>query len=222
MFAIFVEHINGPNLFILVNIIEVKRHLFIVSMLFFTCLCSAAQMFPDTSKHETVQVNVIKGDTLLVVNMGSIVIYANPAPPFKNPDDERKYWRLVRNLKVVYPYAKMAKVKLDSLNQNMASLKSDKERREYAKAVEKRLEKQLTPVLNELTYPQGDLLVKLIDRETGQSPYQLVKELRGGFRAVFYQAIARVFTHNLKDKYDKDGDDKTIEAVLRAIEAGYY
>ncbi|WP_418165095.1 DUF4294 domain-containing protein, partial [Alistipes ihumii] len=74
--------------------------------------------------------------------------------------------------------------------------------------------------LKKMTLSQGKLLIKLIDRETDQTSYELVKELRGGFRAFFWQSIARLFGANLKDTYDKEGEDMMVEELIRLYEAG--
>jgi hypothetical protein len=195
--------------------------LFIISFLLLPLLVWA-QSEPDTSRKGQVQVLVKSGDTTLFMALHPIEINANPTPVFKNDADQKQYWKLVRNIKRVHPYAKMARAKLDSMSLVYQTLKTDKERQAYVKATEKKLEKEITPILLDLSYAQGDLLIKLIDRETGKCPYDMVKEFRGAFRAVFYQTIARIFTHNLKDRYDKDGKDRTIEMIIQGIERGYY
>ena len=86
--------------------------------------------------------------------------------------------------------------------------------------MERALKKKYPPVLKKMTLSQGKLLIKLIDRETDQTSYELVKELRGGFRAFFWQSIARLFGANLKDTYDKEGEDMMVEELIRLYEAG--
>jgi hypothetical protein len=198
-----------------------KIYFFITLILFVNV--GFGQNKPDSTVANNITYKVVNGDTSYYAVMKDIYITADPTPSvFKNARNERQYWRLVRNIKIVYPYAKMARQKLDSMNLQFQKLHTESERKAYAKEIEKQLEKQITPVLLQLTYSQGDILIKLIDRETGQSPYQLVKDIRGNLRAVFYQTVARIFTHNLKDKYDKEGNDKTIEMIVQGIEAGFY
>jgi hypothetical protein len=88
------------------------------------------------------------------------------------------------------------------------------------KQAEEEIEAEYGQELRDLTISQGKILIKLIDRETGNSSYDLVADLRGEFRAVFYQAFARIFGYNLKIKYDPEGEDKDIELIVRMIENG--
>lgn len=135
------------------------------------------------------------------------------------PEEIRKNKKLIRNAKIVLPYAKMAGSKLYELNSRMVSM-SESERKKFVKAAEKEIESEYADKLKRLTFSQGTLLIKLIDRETGSSSYSLVKELRGSFRAFFYQAFAKVFGYDLKDEYDpvNNKKDNLIERVVRAIE----
>jgi hypothetical protein len=132
-----------------------------------------------------------------------------------------KYWRLIYNLKIVYPYAKLAGSKFAEMNQHFLTLKSNHEKAEYTKQVEKELRKQFEGQLVNLTISQGRLLIKLVYRETGRTSYDLVKELRGNFSAVFWQTMARLFGSNLKTTYDSTGVDKPIEDIIKAMDAGY-
>lgn len=97
---------------------------------------------------------------------------------------------------------------------------SERERKEFMKTAEKEIEQEYAEKLKKLTFSQGNLLIKLVDRETGSSSYALVKELRGSFRAFFYQAFAKVFGYDLKAEYDpvNNKKDNLIERVVRAIE----
>ena len=135
------------------------------------------------------------------------------------PEEIRKNKKLIRNAKIVLPYAKMAGSKLYELNSRMVSM-SESERKKFVKAAEKEIESEYADKLKRLTFSQGTLLIKLIDRETGSSSYTLVKELRGSFRAFFYQAFAKVFGYDLKAEYDpvNNKKDNLIERVVRAIE----
>lgn len=135
------------------------------------------------------------------------------------PEEIRKNKKLIRNAKIVLPYAKMAKTKLYDLNNRMLQL-SERERKAFIKEAEKEIEEEYGEKLKKLTFSQGNLLIKLVDRETGSSSYALVKELRGSFRAFFYQAFAKVFGYDLKAEYDplNNKKDNLIERVVRAIE----
>jgi hypothetical protein len=199
---------------------NVKIHiLFLFSALTASLMAQTAK---DTLKEKDTQIRIINGDTALYVKMPDLNIFSNPAPVFKSASDEWKYWRLVRNIKKVYPYAKIAKAKIEDLNAHFLTLKTEREKKAYTKQVEKELRAQFEEQLKDLTTTQGALLIKLIDREIGQSSYDLVKELRGGLTAVLGQTMARLFGLNLKSRYDKDGADKGIEEIIQAIDAGIY
>ena len=158
------------------------------------------------------------GDTIIIAWLDDVNVYARRK--FKSKADERRYWRLVYNLKKVYPYAKIAKAKLKEMNEHFLTLKTEKQKKAYAKQVEKEIRAQFEGDLKNLTITQGRLLIKLIDRETGETSYELVKELRGSFSAVFWQTLARLFGSNLKTQYDAKGEDQLIEDILLAIDAG--
>lgn len=183
-------------------------------------------LLPDTGwsqAHRNLQLfrgKVVEGDTLAVIDIPDVVIL--PKKIFKNKRIEARYWKLVRDLKITYPYAIMAKNKLMELNAKFLSLKTENERKEYTKTAEKELRAQYEGELTNLTITQGKLLIKLIDRETGQTTYTLVKELRGSFQAVFWQTIAKIFGSNLKSVYDPKGDDAETEQILQYILKGYY
>jgi hypothetical protein len=132
----------------------------------------------------------------------------------------RKYDRLVYNLKRVFPYALIVREKLEVVNKDLSSLEDDKERRRYIKNVEKEVFGTYEDDIRQLSITQGRLLLKLIDRETQNTSYDLIKQYRGGLSAAFWQGIARIFGTNLKDEYDPYGDDLVIEYIIQEIEAG--
>ena len=178
-----------------------------------------AQTNPDSISGTKTPFQIENGDTVLIVTLPEINVY--PQPVFESKREEKKYWRLIYNLKKVYPYAKIAKAKLNEMNNHFLTLKTDREKKAYTKQVEKEIRAQFEDDLKDLTITQGRLLIKLIDRETGHSSYELVKEFRGNFSAIFWQALARIFGSSLKTKYDATGEDLPIENILVAIDAGY-
>jgi hypothetical protein len=111
-------------------------------------------------------------------------------------------------------------MKLREYDAELKKLKTDHQRRKFMKKVEDELREEFEGELRELTVRQGIILIKLIDRETGDTSYELVKQFRGAFSAFFWQSIARLFGHNLKLKYDPDGEDKMIEEIVLLIENG--
>jgi hypothetical protein len=130
----------------------------------------------------------------------------------------QKFYRLKFNVVKVLPYARLAGLKLKEINDVRATLKTDSEKKAYTKAEEKKLKKQFEGELKNLTISQGQILIKLIDRETGHTSYELVRELRGSLQAFFWQGLARVFGSNLKTEYDSVNTDKAIEVIIRSLD----
>jgi hypothetical protein len=158
------------------------------------------------------------GETLPEVEIKEVNVYAHPQFPKKS--DFRKYERLVYNLKRVYPYSLIVRNRLMQVNTELINIKTDKERREYMRKVEKDVFAEYEDDIRDMTISQGRLLIKLIDRETQNTSYTLIKEYRGKLAAAFWQGIARIFGTNLKEEYDPNGDDALIESIITEIEAG--
>ncbi|HNP49676.1 MAG TPA: DUF4294 domain-containing protein, partial [Bacteroidia bacterium] len=130
------------------------------------------------------------------------------------------YSRLRFNEIKGYPYARLAAVKLNEMELKMASMNSDREKKRYRKTVEEQVRKDFEEQIKKLSINQGNVLIKLIDRETGHTSYDLIKQLKGSFNAFFAQGLAKLFGHDLKDEYDPEGEDKTIEMIVKQIENG--
>jgi len=160
----------------------------------------------------------IDGDTLPQMFIEEVEILA--PPKFRNMRQARRYSRLERNVKKVYPYAKFIKVKLEEVNTNLVDMSDEKERRKYIKQVQRDLVDHFEDDVRNMTFTQGKILIKLIDRETGASSYYWLQDLKGDLFAGFWQAIARIFGSNLKSEYDPYGDDAMIEYIVQLIEAG--
>jgi hypothetical protein len=154
------------------------------------------------------------GDTLIIQNLQPVVIFAWKERP------DRKTRRLIRNVKKVYPYARLTGIMLRSYNQRLQEADSKRERRKLMRQAEQELKEDYGDDLRKLTFTQGHILLKLIDRETGDTSYELVEELRGKFVAFFWQSFARIFGFNLKRDYDPEGEDKKIEQIVQLIEQG--
>ena len=161
---------------------------------------------------------ITDGDTLWVSEINEVYVF--PEKEFKNVWQKRRYTRLVHNVKKAYPWAKLAGDKLEEVNVYMLTLETDKERKDYIKEVEEELLGNYTEDLKKLTITQGKILIKLVYRETGDTSYDLVAELRGRFSAFFWQALARLFGSNLKMGYDPYGEDRQIEEIVVLIENG--
>lgn len=158
------------------------------------------------------------GETLPEVEIKEVTVYAHPQFPKKR--DFRKYERLVYNLKRVYPYSVIVRNRLLKVNEDMRSLNNDKERKDYIKKVEKDVFANYEGDMRDMTITQGRLLIKLIDRETQNTSYTLIKDYRGKFAAAFWQGVARIFGTNLKEEYDPYGEDALIESIILEIDAG--
>lgn len=159
------------------------------------------------------------GDTTYVYTLPVQTVYSLRV--FKDPKMQRKYDRLVKHVKKVYPYAKLAGDILKEEEGKVAGL-SKSERKAHMKKVEKRLEQQFGKELRNLNFTQGRILLKLIDRQTGHTSYELVDDLRGTFSAWFYDGLAGLFGYDMKSEYDprKYLEDRCIEELVVMIENG--
>jgi hypothetical protein len=158
------------------------------------------------------------GETLPEVEIKEVTVYAHPQ--FAKKSDFRKYERLVENLKKVYPYALIVRSRLQKVNEDISKINDEKERKAYLKKVEKDVFANYEGDIRDMTITQGRLLIKLIDRETQNTSYVLIKDYRGKFAATFWQGIARIFGTNLKEEYDPYGEDSLIEMIILEIDAG--
>lgn len=158
------------------------------------------------------------GVSLPEINIREAVIIGLPSTSKKFP--YWKYERLVYNLKKVYPYALVVRSRLGEINSELEKIPDEKERKRYLRKVEKDVFGEYEDDIRDMTISQGKLLIKLIDRETLNTSYELIRQYRGGFSAAFWQSIARIFGSNLKAEYDPDGEDAIIEIILKEIEVG--
>jgi hypothetical protein len=189
---------------------------------FLLCLSGwglAAQTVTGARKDTLVHAVVINGDTLPHIDIREVPIL--PVHTFKNRFQERRYWRLVYNLKKVLPYAKVVAATVNEVEARLALLPSDRDRRKVIKNMEDSLWKVYEPDLRQMTITQGRLLFKLVDRETSNSTYYWIDSFRGSFMAFFWQGVARLFGSNLKSRYDPHGEDMLIEQIVTYIEKGY-
>lgn len=139
---------------------------------------------------------------------------------FKNDKERDRYNRLVANVKRLLPLAKLAKYTVIETYDYLQTLPTKKEKAEHIKLVEDGLKKQYAPTLKRLSRSQGRLLVKLIDRECGQTGYNIAQAFIGSFKANIYQAMAFCFGNSLTKRYDPEGDDRYTERVVRLVESG--
>jgi|TARA_B110000285_G_C15050996_1_gene576982 hypothetical protein len=170
------------------------------------------------SEHKKwVAATIDEGDTIPLVHLDFHNVKQERV--FKSKRDKEKYNRLKFNVTKVYPYAKLASNLLYQYEDSIAKAESDKERKRFYKMVESDLRAEYEEELMKLTVTQGKILIKLVDRETGNSSYNLVKELRNGLTAFFWQGLARLFGNDLKTEYDAIAFDKDIEQIVASIES---
>lgn len=181
-------------------------------------LCMAVSLQAQHISQMTVRATVVVNDTLPLVDLHEVEVFSLLSPTTKR--EKRQLTKLIRDVKKVYPYARLAGIQLRKYNELLKKAKNERESRKIMKVAEKEINEQYGDELKNMTFSQGKILIKLIDRETGDCSYALVQDLRGNFTAFFYQAFARLWGYNLKVKYDPEGTDKQIETIVRLIERG--
>lgn len=167
-----------------------------------------------------------KKDTLQMTTQDSSIVYSielreivfTPGNVYNSDEDKKAKLILKRRIFRVYPYAKLTADKLTQLNATMAKLKTNKEKKKYFKIVEKYLEDEFEPKLKKLSRKDGQILVKLIHRQTGQSTYDLIKDYKSGWKAFWANSTARLFSIDLKTEYQpfEVNEDFQIETILNA------
>jgi hypothetical protein len=150
-------------------------------------------------------------DTLKTLNLPTFILEAK-----RDPEYEKRYQKLVRDVKKVLPYAKVAGFRFQLMEQNLQMLPTDKARNEYLKRTEEAIKDQFMDDLIGLTVSQGKLLIKLIHRETGKDTYTLLKTYRGNLTAMYWQGMAKVFTADLKNEYNPI-EDWQIEQIIASL-----
>ncbi|GHT14213.1 hypothetical protein AGMMS4956_11640 [Bacteroidia bacterium] len=131
-----------------------------------------------------------------------------------------QYYRMIYNVKKVYPYAVFIREKLKEMDKDFVTLSTEKERKAYIKRVEKELFAKFEPEVRNMTISQGKILIKLIDRETQRTGYSIIKEMKGGFTAFFWQAVATMFSSSLKMEFDPQKEDKILNEIIILYESG--
>ena len=165
-----------------------------------------------------VPVGIYEGDTIPCVQLPTVYIF-KPLK-FKNDKERMEYYRLVRNVKKVYPIAREINRTILETYEYLQTLPNEKARQKHIKRVEKGLKDQYTPRMKKLSFAQGKLLIKLVDRQSNQTSFELVKAFMGPFKAGFYQTFAALFGASLKKEYDPNGEDKLTERVVILVENG--
>lgn len=200
------------------------RHFFIIfaSVLLF-CLSANGQTVTDVDSYEgvyLVNTTVVDGDTIPVVTLRTTHILSNRRERSKRY--QRKWDKLHRNVIKTYPYARVAGKLIKAYNENLKLLDTDAAREAYLEKCEEDLKDEFEGDLKKMTTSQGRVLIKLIDRETGNTSYELIKTLKNGFTAFMWQGVAKLFGTDLKDHYDpaENDTDYIIEEIVTMIEMG--
>ena len=177
-------------------------------------------LVPENSIRLQVRAEIINGDTVPVIDLNTVYVYTDYI--YKNPRHYEQWTRIKFNVKKVYPYAILAAAKLKEYDVVLERMPSEKLKKAYIRVCEKDLKHEFEDELKDLSITQGRVLMKLIDRETGKTTYEIVKQMRGGFTAVMWQAIARIFGNNMKAEYQGQGEDIMIERAVKLVEAGQF
>ncbi len=159
---------------------------------------------------------VVDGDTLPVVMLREAKIEGTPV--FSRSD----FARIKRNVIRVYPYVKVTLATLDQIDTNLSKFSKRRFEKKYLRWAEGELKDEFSRELKKLTYSQGRTLIKLINRETGVTTYDIIKDLKNGFSAMIWQGVAKLFDSDLKAKYNPTAEDYVIEYVVSKIESGEY
>lgn len=181
------------------------------------CLAQQNQAAQGKKVH-LMPVTVYEGDTIPFVRLPTVYIF-KPLK-FKNKRQMRQYAKLVRDVKKVLPIANEVNRAIIETYEYLMTLPDEESRQRHLKLVEKSIKEQYTPRMKKLTFAQGKLLIKLVDRQTNSTGYELVKAFLGPFRAGFYQAFAALFGASLKKEYDPTGKDALTERVVLMVQNG--
>ena len=190
-----------------------KRLLHIVSV-----LAVSIQMFAANQYVDSCMIRIEHGDTMYLAWLHEMWVY--PPMKFKNKQQEKFYWRTVRDVKKCLPYAKMITADMAYADAELAKLPDDKSRKKWWKQFERHLFKKYEKDFRGMYASQGMMLMKLMDRETDRTSYELIKQYKGKAAANFWQFVAKLFKNDLKEEYDADDKDRITERIINLVEAG--
>ncbi len=173
------------------------------------------------SSNDTILVAMVvhNGDTMEAKTLENVWLYGRMTEAQRR--NAAKYNRLRNAVYVTYPYARRAGAIMNDINEKMEHITAKHKRKDYIKSREKELKKEFSDPITNLSVYQGKVLMKLINRETGNDCYEIIKEYKGGLTARFYQTVAFFFNSNLKQSYDADTDDAAIESIVREVQRMY-
>lgn len=193
--------------------------LVLVCVLSSVCTTASAQdSVPVEFGGSVLPAYIENGDTIPYEHIFEVVIV--PRRTFRNERELRAYRRMIANLKKVYPYAQEAKRLLREMDSVYGGLDSRAAKARYASQMERKLNRQFEKQIRNLTYSQGRMLIKLINRETGRTTYDIIKQFRGGLSAGFWQIIAKMFGSDLKSGFDPVEEDRILNELIILYEHG--
>lgn len=174
---------------------------------------------PGSKKNlDSLVLQVHNGDTLYLAYLHTINIY--PPMKFKNKQQERFYWKTVRDVKKTLPYAKMIKADMEYADSELAKLETKKEKKVWWRRYERYLFKKYENDFRNMYASQGRMLMLLLARESNTTSYELIRQYKSKATADFWQVIAKIFKNDLKEDYDGNDKDRIIERVITLVEAG--
>ena len=192
------------------------RLFFVIVYLIF-CLGALAQVKEEPLDSVTEKMIIIEGDSIFQQSIALDEVYIFGKLEFDSYQDKLRYYILRRKTLKVYPYAKLASERLEQLNDSLSKIKRKRKRKKYTKKVQKFIEEEFSEELKKLTRTEGQILVKLIYRQTGKTAFNLVKELRSGWRAFWYNTTAKMFDISIKQEFHPEAvhEDYLIEDILQ-------
>jgi hypothetical protein len=199
--------------------VPIKNKLIFTVVLFFASVANSHAQQIGIYDTIVTQAIVYEGDTVSLQTLETVFLYARLTEAQKAA--LAKYNRLRNAVYVTYPYARRAGAIMNEINANLVGVTDKAKRKSYIKSREKELRKEFTTPLTNLSIYQGKVLMKLINRETGDNCYEIIKEVKSGVTARFYQTIAFFFDTNLKQSYNADTDDATIERIVKEVQRMY-
>ena len=195
-----------------------KHRLILLLLLLAGLLSASAQEIGDPEPMVKLSKTLFDGDTIQYMEMQQVYVY--PEPTFKSKRQQQAYLKLVRNVKKVLPLAKEVRQMLIETAEMLETMPSKKEREEHMKRVEQSIVAEYKPKMKKLTFSQGKLLIKLVDRECNSTAYEAIQAFIGPVRAGMWQAFAWMFGASLKKGYQPEGVDRLTERVVLMVEAG--
>lgn len=199
-----------------------KKHIFLSIIIAIVCIVNTSSLHAQRGPYDTVKVYAYitaQGDTIPMSYLPGVEVSAKMTKQWKNYWAE---WTRLRNaVYVTYPYAIAASRVMNDINTKLSGVTDKKERKRIIRSREKDLKKEFADKLTNLSVYQGKVLMKLINRQTGNNCYEIIDEYKGSFTATFYQTVAILFGSNLKQSYEPTGKDVDMEKIVRDVERMY-